>query len=225
MRPSRDEYFISMAELAATRSTCTRRRVGAVAVKNDHVLATGYNGAPSGLPHCEDAGCIRDQESIPSGEKHELCRGVHAEQNLICQAAYHGVSLSGVDIYCTNQPCSICAKMLLNVGVGKIYYANGYPDDMTQEILRGRMVKLPNSTATYTLKEILEVERLMLGCDPWRNIKNGKLYYVNGVLLDCNNSKPDTATVSYNAKCWESQGGFARELSEFKSKFEPYRGE
>jgi dCMP deaminase len=141
-RPTYEEYFMEMAQLAATRSTCLRRKVGAVAVKNHHVLATGYNGAPRGVPHCEDVGCMREKLNTPSGERHEICRGVHAEQNLICQAAYHGVCLDGATVFCTNMPCSICAKMLVNAGIGIVWYLDGYPDEMTKDILGGRLVKL-----------------------------------------------------------------------------------
>lgn len=141
MRPSYEKYFMKMAELAATRSTCIRRKVGAVAVRDNYVLCSGYNGSPKGMPHCKDLGCLREEMSIPSGERHELCRAVHAEQNIICQAAYHGVSLRGATLYCTTQPCSICAKLLVNVGIDKIIYKNGYPDKATENILMNRLVK------------------------------------------------------------------------------------
>ena len=116
-RPSWKEYFMGIASLVAKRSTCRRRRVGAIVVRDKRILATGYNGAPAGLPHCLDTGCLREEMEIPSGERHELCRGLHAEQNVIIQAAYHGVSIKGGTLYCTNLPCSICAKMLINAGV------------------------------------------------------------------------------------------------------------
>lgn len=125
-------YFMDITRLVAERSTCTRRKVGAVAVKDKRILATGYNGAPRNMRDCLEIGCLRDELNIPSGQRHELCRGLHAEQNVIIQAAVHGVSLEGADIYCTHQPCLICAKMLINCGVVTVYYANPYPDDMSE---------------------------------------------------------------------------------------------
>ena len=134
-RPDWDTYFMGMAKLAATRSSCLRRAVGAVLVKDRRLLATGYNGVPSGVTHCEVVGCLRDRLKVPSGERHELCRGLHAEQNAIIQAAYHGVSIRGAHLYCTNLPCIICAKMLINAGVRRIVYLEGYSDALTQEML------------------------------------------------------------------------------------------
>jgi dCMP deaminase len=134
-RPSWKEYFMDIASLVAKRSTCRRRQVGAIAVRDKRILATGYNGAPTGLPHCLDMGCLREELKIPSGERHELCRGLHAEQNVIIQAAYHGVSIKEAAIYCTNLPCSICSKMLINAGICDIMYQDGYADDMTEEML------------------------------------------------------------------------------------------
>ena len=134
-RPNWNEYFMRMAELAAERSTCIRRSVGAVLVKNKRVLATGYNGAPKNLKHCEETGCLRSQMNIPSGERHEICRGVHAEQNLIAQAGVHGVKTEGATVYCTNQPCIICAKLLINSGIDQIYYKNSYEDEFTKKII------------------------------------------------------------------------------------------
>ncbi len=132
MRPSWKKYFVEMAKLAATRSTCLRRQVGAVIVKDNRVLSTGYNGAPSNTNHCEDlGGCLRAKLGIPSGERHEICRAVHAEQNAIVQAAKHGVSIDGADLYCTHQPCSICAKMIINAGIKTVFYVNGYPDEFS----------------------------------------------------------------------------------------------
>lgn len=141
MRISWKAYFMQMADLAAERSTCLRRKVGAIAVNNNHILATGYNGAPSGSIHCGEIGCLRENMQIPSGERHELCRAVHAEQNVICQAAHHGVSLSGAILYCTHQPCSICAKLIINTGIAMVVYKDGYPDLMTQEILKNKIEK------------------------------------------------------------------------------------
>ncbi|MBI3038144.1 dCMP deaminase family protein [bacterium] len=136
-RPSWDTYFIRIAELIASRSTCMRRNVGAVIVRENRILATGYNGAPSMLRHCHElpGGCLRDAKGIPSGERQELCRGLHAEQNAILQAAAFGVSLKGSEIYCTHQPCITCAKMLINAGMEKVYFLGNYPDSMAREIL------------------------------------------------------------------------------------------
>ena len=134
-RPSWEEYFMDIAKLVAKRSTCLRRHVGAVLVKEKKILATGYNGVPSGISHCEDVGCLRDEERIPSGERHELCRGLHAEQNAILQAAYHGVSIQGSVLFCTNFPCVICSKMLINAGIRQIFYLEGYPDPLSERML------------------------------------------------------------------------------------------
>jgi dCMP deaminase len=133
-RPSWDEYFMEIARLVVSRSTCLRRQVGAVIVKDKKILATGYNGAPSGLAHCIDVGCLRDTLGIPSGERHELCRGLHAEQNAIIQAAYHGVSINGATLYCTNFPCIICTKMLINAGITRVVYEGGYADDLARQM-------------------------------------------------------------------------------------------
>ena len=126
---------MAIAEQVSRRSTCLRRHVGAVLVVDRRMLATGYNGAPSGVPHCSESGCLRQQMAVPSGQRHELCRGLHAEQNAIIQAAYHGVSIRGADLYCTNLPCIICAKMLINAGVHRIVYLEGYSDTLTREML------------------------------------------------------------------------------------------
>ena len=134
-RPGWDEYFMEITRLVAKRSTCLRRHVGAVLVKDKMILATGYNGAPKGLPHCLDIGCLREELGVPSGERHELCRGLHAEQNAIIQAAYHGVSIQGATLYCTNHPCIICTKMLINAGIIKVIYEAGYPDELSGGML------------------------------------------------------------------------------------------
>ena len=135
--PSWDEYFMDMAVLTAKRSTCLRRQVGAVIVKDKHIIATGYNGAPRGVPHCDEkGGCLRQQLNVPSGERHELCRALHAEQNAIIQAATLGQSIEGGTIYVTNQPCVICAKMIINAGIRRIVVKEGYPDELAVEILR-----------------------------------------------------------------------------------------
>ena len=134
-RPSWDEYFMELAEVVAKRSTCLRRNVGAVVVKDKRVLATGYNGAPSGLAHCTETGCLRETLSIPSGERVEMCRGLHAEQNALVQAARYGIALEGAVLYCTNQPCITCAKMLINAGIAKVVYRNPYPDQLARDLL------------------------------------------------------------------------------------------
>jgi len=136
VRPDWDEYFMNIADLVATRSTCLRRSVGAVLARDRRLLSTGYNGAPSGLRHCLDIGCFRQQNNIPSGERHELCRGLHAEQNAIIQAALHGVSLRDARLYCTNHPCIICAKMIINAGIASVVIKDHYSDAMAEDILR-----------------------------------------------------------------------------------------
>jgi len=134
-RPSWDEYFMMIAEDVARRSTCLRRHVGAILVVERRLLATGYNGAPSGVPHCCEVGCLRDEMDVPSGERHELCRGLHAEQNAIIQAAKHGVRIDGATLYTTHHPCSICAKMAINAGVVRIVCREDYPDDLGKKML------------------------------------------------------------------------------------------
>ncbi len=125
---------MEIASVVATRSTCLRRDVGALLVLNKRILTTGYNGTPSGLSHCRDVGCIREQMNVPSGERHELCRGLHAEQNAIIQAAIHGVAINGSVLYCTHYPCAVCAKMLVNAGVESLILAGNYPDDLAKAI-------------------------------------------------------------------------------------------
>ncbi|HSK46809.1 MAG TPA: cytidine/deoxycytidylate deaminase family protein [Coriobacteriia bacterium] len=134
-RPSWDEYFMSIAEQVSGRSTCNRRHTGAVLVKDKRILSTGYNGVPSGLAHCDVVGCLRDQRGIPSGSHHELCRGIHAEQNAVIQAARHGIAIDGATVYCTHQPCVLCAKILLNSGVVDIVFRDAYPDPLSEELL------------------------------------------------------------------------------------------
>ncbi|MCX5865745.1 MAG: cytidine/deoxycytidylate deaminase family protein [Desulfurivibrionaceae bacterium] len=134
-RPSWDEYFMGITEMVAQRSTCLRRKVGAILVRDKRIIATGYNGAPAKVSHCLDIGCLREQQGIPSGERHELCRGLHAEQNSIIQAALHGFSIEGATLYCTNMPCSICSKMLINARIEKIYYKEGYADNLSSLLL------------------------------------------------------------------------------------------
>jgi len=148
LRPSWESYFMEIALLVSRRSTCLRRAVGAVLVKDRRILTTGYNGAPSGLAHCLEKGCLREQMAVPSGERHELCRGLHAEQNAIIQAALHGVSIRGATLYCTTFPCGICARMLINAGIGQIYYQSGYEDRISRSMLEEAgvvMVKLDGS--------------------------------------------------------------------------------
>ena len=135
-RRSWDEYFLKIARLVSTRSTCLRRKVGAVVVKNKQILATGYNGAPTGIVHCDKVGCLREKLGVPSGERHELCRALHAEQNAFLQAARHGASLDGAVLYITIQPCSICAKMIINAGIKKIIIEGKYPDEFALEFLQ-----------------------------------------------------------------------------------------
>lgn len=141
-RPSWDEYFLEVAGLVCKRSTCLRRKVGAVLVKDRRILATGYNGAPSGLRHCSVTGCLREKLKVPSGQRHELCRGLHAEQNVLLQAALHGTGTKDSLLYITNQPCMICAKMLINAGIREIVIADGYPDKMAMEFLREARIKV-----------------------------------------------------------------------------------
>jgi len=133
---------MDIARQVATRSTCLRRHVGAVIVRDKYILSTGYNGAPSGLAHCEVVGCLREKMGIPSGERQEICRGLHAEQNAIIQAALHGVSTQGSTIYVTHQPCITCAKMLINAGVRRVVCANTYPDKLARDILAEAGVQL-----------------------------------------------------------------------------------
>lgn len=135
-RPSWPEYFMAITRMVAMRSTCLRRSVGAIIVKDKRILSTGYNGAPTGIRHCEEVGCIRQDASIPSGTRHELCRGLHAEQNAIVQAAYHGISIRGATLYCTNMPCVICSKMIINAGIEKVVYAEGYDDPLSEQFFK-----------------------------------------------------------------------------------------
>lgn len=135
-RPSWNEYFMNIAEVVSQRSTCLRRQVGALIVADKRILATGYNGAPTGMEHCEKFGCIRIQKEVPSGERHELCRGLHAEQNAIIQAALYGVGIRDGIIYCTHHPCIVCAKMLVNAGIQKIVIRDDYPDELAKNVFR-----------------------------------------------------------------------------------------
>lgn len=133
---------MTLAEEVATRTTCLRRAVGAVIVKDRRILATGYNGVPSGLRHCSETGCLREQMGVPSGQRHELCRGLHAEQNAIIQAARYGIDISGASIYITTQPCVVCAKMLINAGITEVVYQNPYDDALSQELIAESGMKM-----------------------------------------------------------------------------------
>jgi len=148
-RLSWDRYFIEITKLVAKRSTCLRRSVGAILVKERRILATGYNGAPRGLPHCTEIGCLREKLKIPSAERQEICRGIHAEQNAIVQAAYFGISVRGSTLYCTHKPCITCAKLLINAGVKRIVYTVDYPDEFADGILHEagiEMVYMPDES-------------------------------------------------------------------------------
>lgn len=142
MRPSWNKYFMEIAHLVKTRSTCLRRQVGAVVVKDKRILSTGYNGAPTNCKHCSEMGCLRDELKIPSGERHELCRALHAEQNAIAQAAQHGISMKDAAIYVTHQPCSLCAKLIINAGLSAIIYEGDYPDSLAIQLLEEAGIKL-----------------------------------------------------------------------------------
>ena len=145
MRPNWDDYFMEIVRVVRTRSTCVRRQVGAILVKGNRLLATGYNGAPKGALHCNKKGCLREQTGTPSGERHEICRGLHAEQNVIIQAAIYGASVSGATLYCNNKPCSICAKMIINAEISRIVYQEEYDDALSDELLRNSNIRLVSS--------------------------------------------------------------------------------
>lgn len=135
-RPGWDEYFMQVADVVSCRSTCLRRRIGAVIVKDKRILATGYNGAPAGLKHCYETGCLRETLGVPSGQRHEMCRGLHAEQNALIQAAKYGISVEGSTVYTTTEPCGLCSKMLVNAGIVRIVFRDPYPDDLGRAILK-----------------------------------------------------------------------------------------
>lgn len=141
-RPTWDEYFMQMAHVVAGRSTCLRRQVGAVIVKDKQILSTGYNGSPSGLTHCAQLGCLRQKLGIPSGERSEICRAVHAEQNALVQAAKHGVAISGADIYTTVQPCVLCTKLIINAGIKRVFFVHTYPDELALEMAKEAQLEL-----------------------------------------------------------------------------------
>jgi len=153
-RPDIDEYFLKVASVVAERATCRRHHVGAVAAKDKHILATGYNGAAAGLKDCLELGCLRDEQHIPSGTRHEICRGIHAEQNVIIQAALHGVSLEGSTIYCTHTPCVLCAKMLVNAKIKRFVSFGRYDDNSFNDLFREASIDFeiknkPSSTISY----------------------------------------------------------------------------
>jgi len=141
-RPDTDDYFLKIASVVAERSTCRRHHVGAVAVRDKHILATGYNGAPSGLKDCLELGCLRDELNIPSGERHEICRGIHAEQNVIIQASLHGLSLEGSTIYATHTPCVLCAKMLVNAKIKRYVSFGKYNDNQFIDLFKEAGIEL-----------------------------------------------------------------------------------
>jgi dCMP deaminase len=159
-RPSIDEYFLKMAMLVAERSTCLRHNVGAVIVKDKHLLTTGYNGAPKNCKDCLELGCLRDELKIPSGTQQQICRGVHAEQNAIIQAAYHGVNISGATIYITHTPCIICAKMIVNAGIKKLITFNNYNDDAFIKLFEEAKVEFVIAKKPSTV--ITELDKVML---------------------------------------------------------------
>ncbi len=155
-RPGWHQYFMEMAYLASTRSTCLRRQVGAIIVKDNQIISSGYNGAPKHIRHCGITGCLREQLNVPSGERHELCRGVHAEQNAVVQAAINGASIRGASLYCTNQPCVICSKILINAEIKTIYISEPYEDKLAQEMLAEAEVEMNIvDRATGVLKKLL----------------------------------------------------------------------
>jgi dCMP deaminase len=153
-RPSADEYFLKIASVVAERSTCLRHHMGAVAVKDKHILTTGYNGAAAGLKDCLELGCLRDENNIPSGTRTEICRAIHAEQNVIIQAALHGISLEGCTIYCTHTPCVLCAKMMINAKVKRVVIFTKYADDAFRELFREAGIQVdvlekPSATISF----------------------------------------------------------------------------
>lgn len=141
-RPSWDEYFLKITQEVGQRSTCLRRQIGAILVVDKHILTTGYNGVPRGLRHCADVGCLRMANNVASGERHELCRGLHAEMNAILQAAKYGIRISGSTLYSTTYPCVLCAKMLINADIKRIVAQEDYPDDLSKEMLAEAKIKV-----------------------------------------------------------------------------------
>ncbi len=154
-RPSWDEYFMRMAFMAATRSNCVRRKVGAVIIKEKRIISTGYNGPPRGALHCDEIGCLREQLKVPPGERRELCMGLHAEQNAIIQAAYNGTAINGGIIYVTTHPCSDCSKMLINSGIKEIIFSEGYPDELSELMLIQSDIVTRQYDISEDFKEVL----------------------------------------------------------------------
>ena len=161
-RPTYDDYFMEMAHVVSKRSTCLRRKVGAILVKDKHILSTGYNGAPKGHKHCSIVGCLREKKNVPSGERHEICRGLHAEQNVIIQAAVFGIQIKNSTLYCTNTPCVVCAKMLINAGVKEIVFSGDYPDDLAKQMLNESKIKLRILKNTNNKNNLLEENNCFL---------------------------------------------------------------
>lgn len=153
-RPDFDDYALKIVSVVAERATCHRHHMGAIAVRDKHILTTGYNGAPSGLKDCLELGCLRDEMGIPSGERQEICRGVHAEQNVIIQAALHGISLEGSTIYCTHTPCVLCAKMLVNARIKRFVSFSRYADNSFASMFKEAGIEIdikkkPSSRISY----------------------------------------------------------------------------
>lgn len=157
-RPSWDTYFMNIAEEVATRATCVRRNVGALIVKDKHILATGYNGVPRGLQHCAETGCLRKQLGVASGTHHELCRGLHAEQNAIIQAAKNGANVEGGTLYCTNLPCVICGKMIINAGIKRIVFKGYYPDELSVQMLAESKIEIGLYEEHYEVEPIQDLD-------------------------------------------------------------------
>ena len=161
-RPSYDDYFMEMAYIVSKRSTCIRRKVGAILVKDKHILSTGYNGAPKGHKHCSIEGCLRKKNNVPSGERHEICRGLHAEQNVIIQAAVFGVQIKNSILYCTDTPCIVCAKMLINAGIKEIVFSGEYPDFLAKQMLSESNIKLRKLNNLFNKSNLLEENNYIL---------------------------------------------------------------
>lgn len=159
-RPSYDEYFIDIAYLVSRRSTCRRRQVGAVIVKNDRIISTGYNGAPRGIKHCLEIGCLREQLKIPSGKMHELCRGVHAEQNAIAHAAFFGVEVKDATLYLTHSPCIICTKILINAGIRELVYEESYIDELSEQFMAESHIKVRKFSKPKSLAEFAREDKV-----------------------------------------------------------------
>ncbi len=141
-RPDFDEYCLKIVSVVAERSTCRRHHMGAIAVRDKHILTTGYSGAPAGAKDCLELGCLRDELGIQSGTRQEICRAIHAEQNVIIQAGLHGVSLEGSTVYCTHTPCVLCAKMLVNAKIARFVSFGKYNDDRFIEIFKEAGIKV-----------------------------------------------------------------------------------